>query len=87
MEDLAHRKKFKPAVHFYDTYPDNEDLWSLHFNETKGRLDVFHFVQRISDTLRPTHCKFREALHALSACIYQKNEDDVAAVKRALMDG
>ncbi len=87
MEDLAHRKKFKPAVHFYGTYPDNEDLWSLHFNETKGRLDVFHFVQRISDTLRPTHCKFREALHALSACIYQKNEDDVAAVKRALMDG
>ena len=87
IEDLAHRKNFKPDVHFYDTYPDNEGLWSLHFPQTKGRLDVFHLVQRISDTLRPTHCKFREALHALSACIYQKNEDDVAAVKRALMDG
>ena len=49
---LAHREGFAPKVHFTDTWPDDADLWSALLPYTRGRLGVFHFMQRITNTLR-----------------------------------
>lgn len=86
-ECLAHRPNFNPTVHYTDTWPNDEDLWSRLLPFTRGRLDVFHFMKRILDTLRQRHCDFNQAAAALSKCIFQYNEDDMAAVRRALKDG
>ena len=86
-ECLAHRPHFKPTVHFTHTWPNDEELWARLLPYTRGRLDVFHFMKRILDTMRQRHCDFNSAASALSRCIFQYNEDDIDAVKRALRDG
>jgi len=86
-ECLAHRRNFAPKVHFTDTWPVDEGLWYTLMPFTLGRLDIFHFMKRISSTLRATHERYGAALFALSCCIFQYNEDDIANVKRALRDG
>ena len=84
---LAHRPQFKPLVIFTDNWPNDDTMWFTLLPHTRGRLDVFHFMKRISDALRPTHDKFHTAMAGLSRCIFQYDEDDVAAVKRALRNG
>ena len=86
-ECLRHRKDFDPKAHYTDTWPNDIDMWTALFPWTRGRLDVFHYMKRISDTLRPAHENYNESLSALSRCIFQFNEEDVMAVKRALRDG
>ena len=86
-ECLAHRHHFQPLVHFTDTWPNERSLWSRLFPFCQGRLDVFHFMKRITDTLRQRHKDFNAAVADLSRRIFQYDEDDIAAVKRALKDG
>jgi len=86
-ECLAHRDEFKPKVHFTDTWPSEVDLWTALLPYTQGRLDIFHFMKRITDTLRPSHAAFHAACGALTRCIYQFCQDDIARVKRAMRDG
>ena len=52
IECLAHRKNFAPKVHFTDTWPLDRDLWYALLLFTLGRLDIFHFMKRLSSTLR-----------------------------------
>jgi hypothetical protein len=86
-ECLAHRAGFKPEVHFTDTWPAEMGMWTALLPFTRGRLDVFHWMKRIIDTLRSSHENYKEATAALSRCVFQYNEDDEYAVKVALLDG
>jgi hypothetical protein len=84
---LVHRPGFKPKVVFTDNWPNDDAAWFAHLPFARGRLDVFHFMKRISDTLRPAHSGFQGACRSLSRCIFQYDQNDVSAVERALRDG
>ena len=59
----------------------------LLFVMTHGRLDVWHWMRRITKLLRDTHQRYGEALVALSKVVYRWDEDGISAVDEALRDG
>lgn len=87
-ECLVRRPNFRPKVMYTDTWPHGKAFWELLFGATLlGRLGLFHFIQRISKTLRDTHCSYRKALTDLRACIYHYHDDDEQALLEALKKG
>lgn len=60
IEQMARRLGFNPKGYWTDTYPDNKELMAeLLGEDVQGHLGVFHFVQRIVDTLKPGHVDYR----------------------------
>ena len=87
-EQLARRPGFAPTVMYSDTWPNKQDFWALLFgSELQGRLGLFHFVQRITQTMRQTHIDFSIALHELLACIYEYDSQDLGRLIAALKAG
>ena len=84
----SRRPNVKPRMHVVDNYPANSELFRILFGCTSIlRLGLFHFIQRITRTLRIDHIDFYAAAKALSACLYREDPIDVENVKLALRDG
>ena len=99
-EDFAHaaaaltrRKTFDPAAMCSDTWPVKKDFWELLFRDKnrdkklEGRLGLFHFVQRITKTLKKKHVDHFVAINALLHCIYECQSADYENLLRALKEG
>jgi hypothetical protein len=72
---------------FTDTWPAEKVLLELLWDMAHGRLDVWHWMRRITKFLRDTHCKYGAALVVLSKVVFLWNEDDITAVDQTLLDG
>ena len=89
-EQLARRESFKPKALYSDTWPCLEGYWALILGEetaSKGRLGLFHFMQRITKTMRPRHIDFPRALRELKMKLYEYNDEDMNNVIEALKAG
>jgi len=85
---LVRREAFKPAAMHSDTWPSKSDFWDLLFQKKlQGRLGLFHFIQRITRTLKKNHTDHFVAINALLTCIYQYNEQDYENLLRTLKEG
>jgi len=85
---LSKRPSFNPTAMCSDTWPCKSDYWSLVIGRhVKGRLGLFHFIQRIMKTLRKKHVDYFEAINALLDAVYYYNQEDYEALLRALKNG
>ena len=85
---LSRRPLFKPVAMYSDTWPAKSDYWPLLFGENlHGWLGLFHFLQRILQTLRKRHVDYFVALNALLNAVYVYNPEDYENLLRALKDG
>jgi len=57
-QSLTRHPNFKPKVTHSDTCPNESEFWSLLFPNVEGRLGLFHYVQRITRTLRKNHIDY-----------------------------
>jgi len=74
---------------YADTWPHKSSFWGpvLFGKELTGRLGLFHFIQRISRTLRKKHVDYQEAVNKLLDCVYEYRSDDYEALLTALREG
>ena len=91
-ECLARRPDFRPKVYYSDIFPHGKKFWDLLFGPSlKGRLGLFHYMQRIVKTLRDSHIDYGAALRDLRAAIYTYHPDDearlIVALKQGLLGG
>jgi hypothetical protein len=86
-EELAHRPGWRPNVHYTDTWPSQETLWSLLWPFARGRLGIFHWMKRLTKTLRPEHRDFGKAIRRLSEVAFQCDDSCIYDVETALKDG
>jgi hypothetical protein len=87
-ECLARREGFKPKVMYSDIWPKGASFWKLLFGDgMKGRLGLFHFVQRIIRTLRDNHSDYQLAIRELLVCIYRYHDSDEADLIQCLKAG
>jgi hypothetical protein len=84
---MSKRKDFKPGAVSYDTAPANEGVFQRIFGAVIVNLGLFHFLQRITDTLNFRYLLFRQALYELRMSVYEYDEEDLANVKRELANG
>ena len=87
IEELLHRQKFRPNRNFTDTWPSDRFMWESLWPFCEGRLDIFHWMKRILDTLHHQHADFHVAQMALRNCIFYDNADDVRLVEEDLRAG
>ena len=82
-------KKHHDKRAFYtDTWPNSNKFWERHLgSNTEGKLGLFHYQKRISDKLDPQHVTFHQIRDKLSQCIYRYNNDDMTALRNALLAG
>jgi hypothetical protein len=59
VKELIHREGFDPKTLYADTWPAGKDAIEALMPDVKGRLGIFHWMKRISDTLRPVRHKTR----------------------------
>jgi len=65
---LSRRGGFNPSAMCSDTWPSKSDFWDRAFNsELQGRLGLFHFIQRITKTLKKKHTDYFMALNGQHA--------------------
>lgn len=83
----ARRRGKCPSVLFSDNWPNDKLVLAAIFAAAEGRLDVFHWMRRITRLLREYHCDFSAAQAALSPCVFCYDESDITAVDKALEDG
>ena len=71
-----------------DTIPHGVDFWKTTLGkQIKCRLGLFHFIQRIIDTL-DQHCEhYWRCMVQLKLCIYFYNKGDYDGLIKALRDG
>lgn len=50
VESLAHRHGFHPSTHYTDTWPSDKATWNALWVATQGKLDIFHWLKRITGT-------------------------------------
>mgnify|MGYP007080245424 CR=1 FL=1 len=85
---LARRPTFKPSAKYSDTWPAMNQFWTLLFGESlQGRLGLFHYLQRITKTLKKNHTDHFEATNNLRNCLYQYNADDYDNLLWSLKEG
>jgi hypothetical protein len=85
---LAKRSTFNPQAMYSDTWPCKNTYWeALLGHEVKGRLGLFHYIQRITRTLRKNHVDYFGAVSKLLHCVYFYNNDDYDSLLGALKDG
>ncbi|KAK3242206.1 hypothetical protein CYMTET_48078 [Cymbomonas tetramitiformis] len=73
--------------HFTDNFPSCENVWGALWPWSTGRLDIFHWLKRISKTLRKNHAKFGVAVRELSEVVFWDNVNDLFEVCEALRKG
>ena len=77
-----------PKIHVTDNWPVNEDLFRIIYGVgIILRLGIFHFIQRITNTLRKEHPDFGIACSELSECIFFEDPGDVRNVELELKHG
>ncbi len=85
---LTRRECFSPAAMYSDTWPVKSDFWNQLFNsKLEGRLGLFHYIQRITKTLKKKHTDHFIAVNGLLNCIYHYNVDDYEMLLKALKEG
>mgnify|MGYP000487924106 CR=1 FL=1 len=86
---LTRRNTFTPSAMYSDTWPVKKDFWELLFHKKTltGRLGLFHYVQRITRTMKKKHPDHFVATNGLLQCIYQHNDGDYENLLRALKGG
>jgi len=88
LEQVVRRPNFRPKMIYLDTFPHLDDFVKSLFGDTvQGRLGLFHYMHRITSTLRKEHPDFYLAIKGLKAAVYTINENDTFAVHQALRDG
>ena len=71
-----------------DTWPKGEDIFKKIIPDLQGgRLGLFHFIARISKTLRDSHIDFPSAMHELRMACYHYHPQDLNNVINCLKDG
>ena len=87
-KQLSLRESFNPKAMYSDTWPCKSDYWALLLgHEVKGRLGLFHFIKRISGTLRKKHLDYNKSVAALLHCLYYYNDSDYNNLILALKNG
>jgi len=87
-QQLANRGNFSPSVMYSDTWPSKKEFWHGLFNGTlQGRLGLFHYIQRVTRTLKKKHIDHFHAVNGLLNAIYKHNEEDHENVLKALKNG
>ena len=87
-KQLTLRNHFNPKAMYSDTWPCKSEYWErLLGHEVKGRLGLFHFIQRITRTLRKKHPDYHKAVAALLEALYYYNDEDYDALLAALKNG
>ena len=84
---VSQRKNFKPKVIATDLWPAKQEFWLSIFGNITGMLGIFHFIKRITDTLRISHSHFFRALYDLKDCIYQYDSVDYGNLLEVLKKG
>ena len=88
---LANRSTFLPSVMYSDTWPAKTDYWEGLFSNRAvhltGRLGLFHYIQRITKTLKKKHCDHYLAVNGLLKAIYRYNDNDYEKLLSALKNG
>ena len=84
---LARRSSFKPTGMYSDTWPNKAVFWDLLFKDLEGRLGLFHYIQRMTKTLKKKHVDHYTAITRLTNCIYHYNVTDYENLLKALKEG
>ena len=88
MQQFQSRSNVNPKIHVTDDWPVNSSLFRAIFGTAiKLRLGVFHFIYRLTSTLRNEHENYSVACSDLSKAVFYEEPDDVRAVETALSDG
>jgi hypothetical protein len=86
-EQLLQRTAFAPKAMYSDTWPAKDDFWGSLFGVDIGRLGLFHYICRITKTLRQTHIDFHRAMTDLLNCLYEYHGPDYEKLIEALKNG
>jgi hypothetical protein len=87
-QQLVKRPGFAPSGLYSDTWPCKSDYWALLLgSHIQGRLGLFHFIQRITRTLRKRHVDYFRAITSLLEAVYSYQEDDYEALLKCLKNG
>jgi len=85
---LSRRAHFKPKAMYSDRWPTKTEYWARLFGkELEGRLGLFHFLQRMTKTMRKHHVDYFLATNQLLDSVYYCNQQDYEALLVALKDG
>jgi len=85
---LSKRPHFKPKAMYSDRWPIKVEYWEKVFgNKLEGRLGLFHFMQRLTKTMRKRHIDYFLAINQLLDSVYYYNQNDYEALLIALKDG
>ena len=88
VEQFANRSNVSPIVHSIDNWPNNSKLYIAIFGPgTTPVLGTFHFLKRMTSTLRKGHRLFGEATAKLSKALFYDHPDDVKKVELDLQNG
>ena len=86
-EQVLRRTGFCPKAMYSDTWPCGKDFWLLLVDDLEGRLGLFHFIQRITKTLRQRHIDFGIAMKELLDAIYEYHPEDLEKLVGSLKNG
>lgn len=86
-EQFSHRPNVSPKIHVSDICPQGIGLWQKLFMGVICRLGWFHFLQRITKTLRKEHINYAQSIAILQECLYWLDVGDLAKVKRCIEEG
>jgi len=84
---LARRSNFNPSATHSDTWPNKDAFWGLLFKGIEGRLGLFHYMQRVTKTLKKRHADHYLALVRLRRCLYEYHPEDYNNLLKALKEG
>ena len=88
LEQFANRSNVSPIVHSIDNWPNNSKLYIAIFGPgTTPRLGTFHFLKRMTGTIRKGHKLFGEITTKLSQAVFYDLPDDVKKVELDLRNG
>ena len=69
-------------------WPCKSSYWSTLLGDNiQGRLGLFHFIQRITRTLRKKHVDYYSSIRGLLDSLYFYNQEDYDKLLKALKDG
>ena len=87
-EQLARRTGFNPKATYSDTWPHKKEFWDCLFGaKMEGRLGLFHFLKRMTSTMRQNHVDHQCALFDLLECVYTYHEEDLDKLIKVLKNG
>jgi hypothetical protein len=86
-EQFPHRPNVSLTIHVSDICPQGIGLWQKLFTGVICRLGWFHFLQRITKTLRKEHVNYAQSIGILQECLYWLDVGDLAKVKHCIEAG